>query len=173
MANISKLKTLLAVDHPVSGPWNADDQLAADQGNALNFDAPAERLEILELLTLTRFRGSFVYGRIEMMSEAKSGDLVPLGSGSPPSDITADIQMICAAKSLLKFADLDVISTKSFTDTDFDSMLNKLALGASQAQCFDINVKSGLQSLSTNKQSLFVREGVGRVSAGHINQARQ
>jgi len=36
MADIAKLKTLLASDHPVSGAWDADDALAAAQGNVVD-----------------------------------------------------------------------------------------------------------------------------------------
>jgi len=36
MDRIARLKTELAVDHPITGPYDADDQLAANELNAIN-----------------------------------------------------------------------------------------------------------------------------------------
>ncbi len=42
MADIAKLKTLLASPHPVSGAWEVDDAAAAAQGNEVDMEKDVE-----------------------------------------------------------------------------------------------------------------------------------
>ena len=56
MANIGKLKTELALTHPVTGAYDADDALAANELNAINIDAEGGVVGIAQYLVKNRSR---------------------------------------------------------------------------------------------------------------------
>ena len=59
MADIAKLKTLLALPHPVSDAWEADNAAAAAQGNEVDMEENINSLSGNQLFTATD-AGEFV-----------------------------------------------------------------------------------------------------------------
>ena len=62
MADIAKLKTLLASPHPVSGAWADSDAAAAAQGNVVDMEENIDSLSGDQLFTATDAGGGGVYG---------------------------------------------------------------------------------------------------------------
>ena len=70
MADIAKLKTLLASPHPVSGAWAADDAAAAAQGNEVDMEENINSLTGNQLFTATDI------GEFGALTDAKRSDWI-------------------------------------------------------------------------------------------------
>lgn len=171
MANLQALKAELLAGHPDTGAYNADDQLAADEINALNRDIDVDSATLLEYCITTEFRGSSIYGRIVAVANAKPGDLLPLGNLG--ADITLTLGHISSANAFIRFMEPDIDVPVKSDETEFDNMLSAMALGANNAQALGSADKTAIIALSQAKQSRANELNIGRVRKGTVAQARQ
>lgn len=167
----------LAGGHPTTGAYNADNQLAADELNALNRPAPASVNAVLEYLLEEKYRSSSaegqagkLYGRIVMVSQASSGG-DPFAITSPVAN-----EHIAAANAFLRLlVDLDTIDV---LDVNIEEMLDSLV----EAECIGNNDKTAIQGLAQNVRSRVAElnadpdpaKHIGRliVNATHVADAR-
>ena len=167
------LKTELLAGHPDTGAYNVDDQLAADELNAVNRPVAAPAAEILKFCLTTQHRentgsdtsNTNIYGRIAMVAEATEGSN-PFGV-SPADSIT--VGQIAAAKTILRLLQDDCFAL-DLAGADINAALTK----CQGANCFSPSDKTALEALSENKQSRAQEIGFGRpsVNAGHVIAAR-
>ena len=83
------LKADLDAGTPLTGDYNVDDQLAADELNIFNISGESEAVEVYRYITLTRNRSNVgadviltqIYGRLHACANGKAGD-DPYGSGT-------------------------------------------------------------------------------------------
>lgn len=169
--DIDKLETVLTAGHPTAGAYDADAEIAADQINAKNLDAPADPLALLNYCVMNDFRGEPIYGRIALVADSAVGALLPLDDAEV--GITMTIKHIAAAKTFLRFMEPDVQASDALTSAGWDNILNALAGGALNAQCMGPTNKTDIQNLSKDKQSHAQKEGLGVVEPGHILEARR
>ena len=165
------LQAELLAGHPDTGAYDADDALAAGELNALNRPVLASGAEIREFCLYTLHnegtgsdtQNANIYGRIEMIAEAKQGD--------DPFGVTdsLEVQQIAAAKTFLYMLNADDFQVL-LADTEFDAILTKLQ----GANAFSPADKTALQALADNKQNRVTEIGFGRtqVNADHVAFAR-
>ena len=174
MASISKIKSLLDVPHPVSGAWNVDDQLAADQGNALDIDAPGGVDGMLQYVIENRSRTN---SGTDLTATSILGRLIAMSKAEPPADpfgggTNSTMEMVHAALMFVFLLNSPQISTANFTNTEVDAMIDILSSGAGNGKVWKAADATALKALSLNTQSLFQSEGQGVVRVGDITLAR-
>ena len=163
------LKTELAGSHPVSGAYNADDQLAADQLNAYNIAAPASSFSVLEYCFTEKYRtgpaegaATQIYGRIAMLAGAAVGS-DPYGI----ADSVIPTQVGAAATFLRMLQDQETLDLGA---THVDEILDRLSAGNAMGP----NDKTALIALMDNKINRLEQIDFGRlkVNATHVAHAR-
>ena len=83
--DIAKLKTLLATPHPVSGAWNEDNALAADQFNAANIAHTKDSLsgeQIFAVTNTTEFAALTEHKQSMWLSFCARDSIDPVGSAN-------------------------------------------------------------------------------------------
>ena len=83
--DIAKLKTLLATPHPVSGAWNEDDALAADQFNTANITHIKDRLSGEQIFAVTNtieFAALTEHKQLMWLSFCSRDSIDPAGSAN-------------------------------------------------------------------------------------------
>ena len=145
--DIAKIKTLLASDHPVSGAWNEDDALAADQFNAANIT----HVSPVAMRWVVRWAG-------------RHDIFTVLGAGS--SSGNKDIRKLCKAALVMvnnpRIPDFDV------ADPELNEMFQALVTGEIVTQ----DQKDDLFAMGVSMISLATQEGLATVNATHIAHAR-
>ena len=142
MADIPKLKTLLASPHPVSGAWHADNSAAAAQGNEVDMEEDINSLSGDQLFTATDS------GEFAGLTDVKRQLWVSwCNSDRDPHNATnvAFVNFIFGPRSAYQQPDYSLLYSKTIAAL---ALLRKRAV------------------------SLFQKEGVGLVRAGHIQNAR-
>jgi len=129
--DITKLKTLLASPHPISGPWNADDALAAAQFNVENITPIKSSMSGDEVFAAT--------------------DAVEFGG------LVEHKQQLWMA-----FCGRDSINPAGVSNVALVSWV----FGGGSATL------TALKEVRKEKISLAVREGLGFVYPGHVENAR-
>jgi hypothetical protein len=165
------LQAELLAGHPTTGPYNADDAIAASELNALNRSGEVSPEEILRYCVETQHRENTgtdtqrtnIYGRIKIVAEAAEGSN-PFGV-SPAASIT--IGQIAGAKTVLRMLDGDAYNV-NLSNTDIDGALTK----CQGANCYSTAQKNEIVALGDNIQSRAQELGFGRVRAGDVAFAR-
>ncbi len=163
--NIPALKAELLAGHPDTGAYNADNQLAADEINAVNRDVAAPIESMRNYFLLERKNSMFLMGRLEIVSKGTVG-ADPLGD-----TVTLTLEHISAAKTLLRILNPASDFTIDTNDSRFDSLLSDLS-GGSGAKVIAPGDATAIKAFSTNQQSRAVELGLGFVRLGHIENAR-
>ena len=168
------LKTELAGSHPVSGAYNVDDALAADQLNDFNIAAETPAEEFLRYCLENNHRSNNgedtqntnIYGRIKMVAEATRGQDVFEQGGATPPEVT--IGQIAAAKTVIALLDSGLAFLGS--NAQIDGALTKLQ-GADAIGPAD---KTALLALGDNRTNRLLQINFGRdkVNATHVAHAR-
>ena len=172
----AQLKIDDAAGHPVTGAFNADPQIAANEWNALNIDGPPDAGGLLQYLLLERFRTGTLYGRIKMVSDSRplragnSWEFAPLPLGAADADIVPTQDQVAAACAMIRMVDTDTGFATSLLDSRIDNILNDLAVGGIEA--IGPIDKTAIQGFSQNVQSHANDLGYGRIRAGDIQFAR-
>ncbi|MGI9202661.1 MAG: hypothetical protein ACR2Q3_01555 [Woeseiaceae bacterium] len=165
------LKAELLAGHPSTGAYNADDQLAADELNALNRPVPVPAIAILEYCLTETYRensgsdlqATNLYGRVSMVAGSQPG-ADPFGVAD---QIT--VGQVAAAKTVLRLLEDDGLAL-SLAIGDIDSALTK----CQGSNCFSPAQKNAIVGLAENKQSRALELDLGRtkINAGHVAHAR-
>ncbi len=171
-----QLKADDADGHPVTGAFNVDPQLAADEWNALNIDGPPDSGALLQYLLLERFRTGTLYGRIKMVSDSRplragnAWEFAPLPLGASDADIVPTQNQVAAACAMIRMVDTDTGFAVSLLDSRIDNILNDLSNGGIQA--IGPADKTAIQGFSQGVQSHANDLGYGRLSFSNIELAR-
>jgi hypothetical protein len=170
------LKAELLAGHPVTGPYDADNQIAANQLNAVNREGPPDPLSLLQYITLERFRTGTLYGRLKMLSDVRkvragnSYEFVPVPLGAGDADIVPSQEQVAAASALMRYVDTDTEVALSLLDSRIDNILNDL--GPSGAGAISAVDKTAIQGFSQNRQSRVQELNIGFVRVGDVEFAR-
>jgi len=176
MANIQKLKVALtANNHPVTGAYDADAQLAADQLNALNITAEGGIDGMLRYIVENRSRtntgtddvATSILGRLESVAEAAVSDDVFGATGN-----TITMEHIHAAKMFRTLFVSSHLGSIDFANTEVIAMMDALGSGSGNAKVWKPADVTALKALSQNTQSYASDQGIGFVKPGHVEQAR-
>ncbi len=170
--------------HPVTGAYNADAQLAANEMNAFNRSAGASPVAILDYLLRNEYRGENLYGRIAVVADAQQAP-IRANNGSITGwswptvtlgDANADIQLtldhVASAKALMRLTDRNSGVEGDLNTAALDAILNALAGGAQNAQCMGPAHKTALKALSDNRQSRANELSLPRTRAADVINAR-
>ena len=168
------LKDELAAAHPVTGAYNADDDLAAEEVSAFNVAVEVTAQDFLRYCVENNYRTNNgqdtaqtnIYGRIKMVSEAVDGaDVFGQGGGTPPE---VSVGQIAAAKTLIAFmeSDLAVLGADAQVDGAITKMQGADAISSAQA--------TAIKALGDNKTNRAEEIGFGRsnVNGRHVAEAR-
>ena len=126
MANFYKrLKEELDSGHPVTGAYNIDDALAANELNAQNINIDGGILEMINYLAINRSRTNdgldttrtALLGRLKHIAESAVGDSV---FGRTGANDTVTLEAKHAAQTFLTLFSAPSVSTLNFLDTELD-----------------------------------------------------
>lgn len=169
------LQAELLAGHPVTGAYNIDDQLAANELNALNRPSEAEAAEILQYCLLETSRtnagadlvASNIYGRIKAVAGSAVG-ADPFNTGRPGDQLK--LEEIHAAEAMLRILGAESGFALSLLDARFDAILEQLA----QCRAMKQGDKTAIQGLSVDQQNrvMELQLGRNRVNADHVTKAR-
>lgn len=177
------LKTELTAGHPVTGAYNADDQLAADQLNALNRPASASISGMLEYLVKNRSRtndgadtvSTSLLGRLRTIAETAVGGSV---FGRTGANDTVTNEAKHAAQMFIALTENPTQPTIDLTMTEIAAAFTALGPpgngGIGVWKDPDI---TALQALSLNKQSRATEiastiDFNGVITVSHVQTAR-
>lgn len=164
------LKALLDVNHPVSGPWDANVNLAAKQANAFDMDGPGGVEEMLEYIVTHKNRtntgtdttGTIIAGRMQDAANASVDD-DPFGSGT-----LITLEHKHAAMGLLIMLQASHLGSVNFQNTDFSTALDAM-VACGVMKLADANA---LRALSDNKRSLMQANNLPRIGGINVEIAR-
>jgi len=173
--NLAALQAELLAGHPDTGPYNANDALAAAELNVVNRPAEGGVLGMLEYLVTNRSRTNTgtditptsILGRLQSVAEGAVGaDL--FGATGP----TLKLEQIHAAKMFMVLLSSPQVNTFDFLNNEVDAMFTALGGGAGGAKVWKPADITALKGLSTDQQSRAQELGLGRIKTGHVIEAR-
>lgn len=173
--NLAKLKTVLAADHPLTGPYSAGATAAAAELNAQNVQ-PAEGQHPVTvgrlwqyLIDQTDGAGASQRGTIDLLREfAEVGTVrgvAPTGSALPARRSGA--RQIWEA---LKYAQVNTVFPMTATTKALFEGISEPDLSANWV--FSAAQLAALKALSEGLVSVAQIEGLGLVTAQHVKEAR-
>lgn len=176
MPDISKIKTDMDAEHPVTGAFNVDDQLATDEWNEKNRSTDGGVSDMLSYLVKNRSRSNnetdtvqtAILGRLESVAEASIGG-DPFGAGGGSTITMAHIHAAKMFMILLTSPQLDVID---LINSDVTAMMDDLGSGPGNAKVWKTSDVDVLKALSQNQQSYSVERGHGVMRVGFVTKAR-
>ena len=173
--NYSDLRDELLSGHPVTGAYNANNKLAADELNALNRDAPGGVLGMLEYVLKNRSRTNAgtdltptaIVGRLQSVAEGTVG-VDPFGAGQ-----NLTMEHIHAAKMFMLLLRSDPQTTTfDFVNAEVSTMMDILGGGSGNARVWKSGDIDALKGLSQNKQSRASELGWRKIQEGDVEYAR-
>ena len=174
LARRQAIRAQLDLGHPVTGAYNANNALAADEMNALNLSAPGGFSEVIKYISENRTRSNqgndtvatAIIGRLEKLAQASVND-DPFGR----LEGFATQEQIHAAGFLLRVFTSPNILELDWKNSEIDFALQALG-GGTGARVFKPADITAIQAFSENKTSVSLREGFGNVQEGDIEAAR-
>lgn len=169
--DLQALKTELLAGHPGTGAYNADNEIAANQINAVNRPGDGSVSAMLNYLLVNKSRtnagtdtvNTSMLGRLILASNAAVAS-DPFGSGT---SITLDMK--CSALALLEVARNPKINALPYQASTLQVLLTDM-VNAGVMKAAD---RTAIIALSNNLQSRGSELGLGNVSPSNVADARR
>lgn len=175
MPDFAAIAADMLAGHPVTGAFDADDQIATNEWNAKNRVAEGGVLGMLNYLAKNRSRtntgtdltATSIVGRLKSVAEALVGD-DPFGA----TGNTLTMEHIHAAKMFIILLASPQVNTFDFVSAEVTAMMDALGGGSGNAKVWKAADIDALKALSQNQQSWSVEQGHGLMRVGYVEQAR-
>lgn len=179
--NYIALKAELLAGHPDTGAYNVDNQLAADELNAINRPANGGIDGMVTYMVTNRNRTNdgndtkvtTLMGRLKHVAESNVGD-DPFDRGV---GFEIDLEQKNAAQMFVAVLENSQLNTLDFEDTEIDVAYTALNSAASHAGVWTPADITALKGLSQNQQSRAseisaVIEYNRKITVSHVSYAR-